>query len=124
MASVRSWAATCGSTPTISSTRTAAPTISPPGGMWSTGPTSVAGTTARKGRERYGIAAGGRLTCAGLHPAVHGRCRRDPVTASWEERAARVLPAGVHEDLYARAVRLHGRLRAVRERRHRRAPDQ
>ena len=32
-----SWASTCGSTPTTSSTRTAAPTTSRPGGTWSTG---------------------------------------------------------------------------------------
>ena len=38
----RFWAATSGSTPTTSSTRTAGPITSPPGGTWSTGPTSRA----------------------------------------------------------------------------------
>ena len=37
----RSWASTSGSTPTTSSTRTGGPTISPPGGTWSTGPRSA-----------------------------------------------------------------------------------
>ena len=47
----RSWGATSGSTPTTSSTRTAAPTTWRRGGTSSTGPTSPAGSSERKGPD-------------------------------------------------------------------------
>ena len=46
-----SWAATCGNTPTISSTRTGAPTTSPRGGTWSTGRRWGNGSRCRRSRE-------------------------------------------------------------------------
>jgi hypothetical protein len=50
--SIRSWATTFGSTPTTSSTRTSAPTISRPGGMWSTGTRSTSASLSPKGNSK------------------------------------------------------------------------
>ena len=56
--------------------------------------------------------------------ASTGAERRDALEAAGEERAARVLPAGVHQDVHRGAVRLLRRLRAVPERQHGGAADQ